>query len=460
MYKIRIRNFEKKNLIDELIQVFLRPSEYEITDGADDAASGDEILTFNEDGNLDRDGIKREVYEKLSRITGLKPEWGILTGIRPVKLCSELFDRTGNLDEVKRIFREVYLLSEDKTEDVTKMYLYQQKFAGKAPDKSACVYIGIPFCPTRCLYCSFASNQVADSEIARYLTALLKEVRFVGRRMKETGMYAESLYIGGGTPTTLSAEQLEILMDEVRNSFDLSGLREYTVEAGRPDTITDEKLQAIRSGGADRISINPQSMKKRTLELIGRSHSPEDIVRAFETAKSFGFKSINADIIAGLPEEDVSDFTDTLTQVMNLGADNITVHCLAVKRASRLIEEDPDFHYRQGETVGRMLAGSRRILTEAGYRPYYLYRQKHMAGAGENTGWCRPGTEGIYNMRIMDEHQSNIALGAGGISKIYYPAENRLERVANVTNYEQYIDRIDEMIKRKEDNIFTEVEKW
>ena len=215
-----------------------------------------------------------------------------------------------------------------------------------------------------------------------------------------------------------------------------------------------------RSGGADRISINPQSMKKRTLELIGRSHSPEDIVRAFETAKSFGFKSINADIIAGLPEEDVTDFTDTLTRVMNLGADNITVHCLAVKRASRLIEEDPDFHYRQGETVGRMLAGSRRILTEAGYRPYYLYRQKHMAGAGENTGWCRPGTEGIYNMRIMDEHQSNIALGAGGISKIYYPAENRLERVANVTNYEQYIDRIDEMIKRKEDNIFTEVEKW
>ena len=441
MYKIRIRNFEKKNLIDELIQVFLRPSEYEITDGADDAASGDEILTFNGDGNLDRDGIKREVYGKLSRITGLKPEWGILTGIRPVKLCSELFDRTGK-------------------EDVTKMYLYQQEFAGKAPDKSACVYIGIPFCPTRCLYCSFASNQVADSEIARYLTALLEEVRFVGRRMKETGMYAESLYIGGGTPTTLSAEQLKILMDEVRNSFDLSGLREYTVEAGRPDTITDEKLQAIRSGGADRISINPQSMKKRTLELIGRSHSPEDIVKAFETAKGFGFKSINADVIAGLPKEDVTDFTDTLTRVMNLGADNITVHCLAVKRASRLIEEDPDFHYRQGETVGRMLAESRRILTDAGFRPYYLYRQKHMAGAGENTGWCRPGTEGIYNMRIMDEHQSNIALGAGGISKIYYPAENRLERVANVTNYEQYIDRIDEMIKRKEDNIFTEVEKW
>lgn len=460
MYRIRIRNFEKKNLIDELIQVFLRPSEYEIADGADDAAAGNEILTFNGDGNLDRDGIKREVYGKLSRITGLKPEWGILTGIRPVKLCSELFDRTGNLDEVKRIFREVYLLSEDKMEDVTKMYLYQQEFAGKAPDKSACVYIGIPFCPTRCLYCSFASNQVADSEIARYLTVLLEEVRFVGRRMKETGMYAESLYIGGGTPTTLSAEQLELLMDEVRNSFDPSGLREYTVEAGRPDTITDEKLQAIRSGGADRISINPQSMKKRTLELIGRSHSPEDIVKAFETAKGFGFKSINADIIAGLPEEDVADFTDTLTRVMDLGADNITVHCLAVKRASRLIEEDPDFHYRQGETVGRMLADSRRILTDAGFRPYYLYRQKHMAGAGENTGWCRPGTEGIYNMRIMDEHQSNIALGAGGISKIYYPAENRLERVANVTNYEQYIDRIDEMIKRKEDNIFTEVEKW
>ena len=460
MYKIQIKNFEKKNLIEELIQVFLKPSEYEITDDGENAGAGDAVLTFNESGNLDRDGIKREVYEKLSQITGLKPEWGILTGIRPVKLCSELFDREKSQEKVRRIFREKYLLSDGKTDDIIEMYMYQQELAGKAPDKSACVYVGIPFCPTRCLYCSFASNQVADPEIERYMTALLKEVRWVGRRMKETGMQAESLYIGGGTPTTLSAEQLKALMDEIRNSFDLSGLREYTVEAGRPDTITDEKLQAIKSGGADRISINPQSMKGKTLELIGRSHSPEDIERAFESAKKFGFKSINADIIAGLPEEDVMDFTDTLRKVIDLGADNVTVHCLAVKRASRLIEEDPDYHYRQGKTVSKMLGESRSILTEAGYRPYYLYRQKHMAGAGENTGWCRPGTEGIYNMRIMDEHQSNIALGAGGISKIYYPGENRLERVANVTNYEQYIDRIDEMIKRKEDNIFTEVEKW
>lgn len=460
MYKILINSFEKKNLIDELIQVFLRPSEYELVDDSYIPSGDDELLVFNKDGNLDRDGIKKEAYEKLSEITGLKPEWGILTGIRPVKLCSELADKTGSLDDVRTIFREKYLLTDERIDRLVDMYLYQQDFAGKAEYKSACVYVGIPFCPTRCLYCSFASNQVLEPEIERYLQALLKEVRAVGRRMKETGISAESLYIGGGTPTTLSADQLTVLMDEIRSSMDLTGLKEYTVEAGRPDTITDDKLKTIKSGGADRISINPQSMKARTLELIGRSHSPEDIENAFELAGGYGLDSINADVIAGLPDENTEDFIETLNRVMALGADNITVHCLAVKRASRLIEADPDYHYRHAKVVKEMLDAGEQILSGAGYKPYYLYRQKHMAGAGENTGWCKPGKEGLYNMRIMDEHQSNIALGAGGISKIYYPEENRLERVANVTNYEQYIDRIDEMIKRKEDNIFTEVEKW
>ena len=462
MYKIRIRNFEKKNLIDELIQVFLRPSEYEITDGADDAASGDEILTFNGDGNLDRDGIKREVYEKLSRITGLKPEWGILTGIRPVKLCSELFDRTGNLDEVKRIFREVYLLSEDKTEDVTKMYLYQKKFAGKAPDKSACVYIGIPFCPTRCLYCSFASNQVADSEIARYLTALLKEVRRVGRRMKDTGMYAESLYIGGGTPTTLSAEQLDVLMEEIRNSFDLSGLREYTVEAGRPDTITAGKLEVLGRYPVTRISVNPQTMNQKTLDLIGRRHSVEDVKRAFSEARSAGFQNINMDLIMGLPEESLSDVEHTLSEIRKLHPDSLTVHALAVKRAARLNTEGNAWAHlaRAGrEEASRMTELGALTAEELGLKPYYLYRQKNMAGNQENVGYAEEGKENLYNILMMEELHTVLGCGAGASTKLVLPNgdaaanngnEFRVERFENIKNVAEYLPRIEELLEKRE----------
>lgn len=276
--------------------------------------------------------------------------------------------------------------------------------------------------------------------------------------MIETGIIPETIYIGGGTPTTLNAEQLNKLINQIKESFDMSQVREFTIEAGRPDTITEEKLMVIRNHDISRISINPQSMKARTLELIGRSHQPEDIEQAFAIAKKQGFDNINADIIAGLPEEDVDDFLHTLNRVIELDPESITVHCLAVKRASKLIEQDPDFHYKQAERVAKMLTSSRDILAQAGYVPYYLYRQKHMAGAFENIGYCKPDKDCIYNVRIMDEHQINIALGAGGISKMYYPEENRLERVPNVTNYQEYIKRIDEMLDRKENNIFKEVE--
>lgn len=277
--------------------------------------------------------------------------------------------------------------------------------------------------------------------------------------MKETGIVPESVYIGGGTPTTFTAAQLEILLDTIRKSFDFSKVREFTVEAGRPDTITEEKLAVLKKYGVGRISINPQSMKQHTLDLIGRSHRTEDILEAFEIAKKFDFDSINADIIAGLPEETPEDFRKTLEVVSGLEADNITVHSLAVKRASKLIDIDPEFHFKQADNVKQMVSEAQRFLTEKGYRPYYLYRQKHMAGACENVGYCMPGKEGIYNIRIMDEHQIILALGAGGVSKMYYPKENRLERVPNVTNYTQYIDRLDEMLERKEKNIFMEVRK-
>ena len=455
MYAIKILHFEKTYLLNELIKIFLRPDQYELVEGDTDTEGT--CIVFNEKGVSDINVIKREIYDCLSELTGQRPEWGILTGVRPVKLCGEMYHRLGSAEAAITDLMETYYLCEEKARLIMDMYLHQQEFCGVIEDKSACVYVGIPFCPTRCVYCSFASNQVPDSEIARYLEALLKEVKAVGKRMKETGIVAETIYIGGGTPTTLSAEQLDLLIGTMKNAFDLSKIKEFTIEAGRPDTITEEKLAVIARHGITRISINPQSMKARTLELIGRSHEPEDIERAFAMAKAQGFDNINADIIAGLPEESVEDFVDTLRKVISMDPESITVHCLAVKRASRLIAQDPGFHYKQAELVADMLAESRRILAENGYIPYYLYRQKHMAGAFENVGYCKKDKDCIYNVRIMDEHQINIALGAGGISKMYYPEENRLERVPNVTNYQEYINRIDEMLDRKEKNIFREV---
>lgn len=458
--KIQIFHFEKKYLLEEMIKIFLRPDQYVLVSEDYVQQDGETFLVFNKENFSDKNQIKRQIYDQLSALTGVYPQWGILTGIRPVKLTGEIYEKVGSENAVLQILMSEYYLTEEKAKLLIEMYFHQQRTCGKAVPKSAGVYIGIPFCPTRCVCCSFASNQVADSEIARYFEALLKEIAYVGRRMQECGMMAETIYVGGGTPTTLSAEQLRILLQRVKQNFDLMALRELTVEAGRPDTITAEKLMVLKEAGVDRISINPQSMHEKTLERIGRNHKPEDIISAFEMAKKHGFSSINADLIAGLPYESEEDFARSLKEIIALGPDNITVHCLAVKRASRLVDIDKDFHYKQADLVSEQLSESRRILKDAGYIPYYLYRQKHMAGAFENTGYCKKDKDCIYNVRIMDEHQTIIALGAGGITKVYYPEENRLERVPNVTNYQEYIARIDEMLDRKEKNLFMEVEKW
>ena len=375
-------------------------------------------------------------------------------------MAGELYQKfEKNMDAVQKELKEKYFLQEEKIQLVTETLAYQQEICGAAAPKSVGMYIGIPFCPTRCLYCSFTSNQVTDAEIERYLQALKEEIRFTGRRMKETGLWAESIYIGGGTPTTLSADQMDDLLNTVEASVDMTNLREFTVEAGRPDTITYEKLEVIQKHGVQRISINPQSMHEKTLKLIGRSHEPDDIVKAFQRADWTGIPIVNADLIAGLPEETPDDFSKTMDAILALDPENITIHTLAVKRASRLVEVDKDFHYKQGETVKQMLDIAKQKLKDAGFRPYYLYRQKHMAGAFENVGYCQNNTSCIYNVRIMEEKQTILALGAGGISKMYYPEENRLERVPNVSNYEIYISRLQEMLNRKEEKIFKEVER-
>ena len=459
MYRIVIKGFEKIESFTELTNEFLRPGEYTITndDSGMELLDCDELIVINDSLDSDSNKAKRELFEKLSRLMKgdrIKdiPKWGILTGVRPVKLARELSEKIGIQNAETRL-REDYLLDESKARELIDIYEYQLNSLGTPPENSLAVYVGIPFCPTRCLYCSFASNQSKYSEIERYLEALIREIKEVGEMIPE-GTGVESIYIGGGTPTTLNSSDLERLILSIRDSINLEGLKEFTVEAGRPDTIHEDKLLVMKENGVQRISINPQSMKERTLELIGRSHSPEDIERAFELANSIGFNSINCDLIAGLPEESLDDFRYTLDKVLSLGADNITIHSLAVKRASRLIEEDPDYHYKQGRITSEMIEYGNKHLKEKGFRPYYLYRQKHMAGAGENTGYSLPGKEGLYNVRIMDETQSILAFGAGGISKVYFPEENRLERVANIVDYRLYIERLDEMIDRKRKDFF------
>ena len=406
----------------------------------------------------EKNDLKRSLYRDLSRLTGTKPEWGILTGIRPVKLTGEMLEQGKSADQVQRILEEDFLLHPGKAQLILRMYQHQVRRIGKPEPDSAGIYIGIPFCPTRCLYCSFPSNQGNEEEIQHYLEALKMEIRYVGEEMKRLGIFPESLYLGGGTPTTLSTQQLNELMTEWEKSFDLSCCREITVEAGRPDTITLEKMEVMKARGVNRISINPQSMKDETLSTIGRNHTAQQIQHAFADARKAGIPVINADVIAGLPGETSEDFRETLRQLCVLGPENITLHSLAVKRASRLIEMDSHYHYHRSKVVREMMADGLNFLQQQGYEPYYLYRQKHMAGALENIGFSRKGTDNIYNIRMMDEHQTIIALGAGAISKVYYPGENRLERVANVSNYPLYIQRIEEMIQRKKINLFQEVE--
>lgn len=449
MYKFSIKGIENTNQYEELIKVFLTRDEYKFVDI--DNANTENSTVFCFQG--DKDKLKRDIYQFLQKETGKSPKWGILTGIRPVKLAGEMTDAEGR-EETLRKLKEDYLLHPEKSKLITDILDYQRRLLGKPEKRSLSMYVGIPFCPTRCLYCSFTSNQVKKPEIDRYLEALHKEIVYCGERLKGQNDTLESLYIGGGTPTTLDEYQLDELLTRINDGFDTSFLKEFTVEAGRPDTITPEKLDVMKKHGVGRISINPQTMKQETLDLIGRAHTIDQTLDAFEMARRAGFECINADLIAGLPEESVNDFKNSIDTMLDLGVENITVHTLAVKRASRLKEFDEEFNYKKEEVREDMLLYAHDKLKSAGYEPYYLYRQKHTSGNTENIGFCKRDLISAYNVRIMEEAQSILALGAGGISKVYYPEENRLERVANVSNYEIYIDRIDEMIQRKEKNFW------
>lgn len=433
MYKVFASNEKVSYEVSELAKMFISAEEFEV------------IL----DGNsYNKNEQKRNAYNILSNALGKSLDWGILTGVRPTKLYTSL--AKDGLDYAAKVLKEEYYLLDDKIDLLCRTYKTQQSLMVDRNKNAVGLYVGIPFCPTRCLYCSFTSNRITKDAAEKYLIALFKEIDAVADIFAKKSKYVESIYIGGGTPTSLDENDFGKLLDKVSKTFSSERLREFTVECGRPDTITEEKLKLINKYNAKRISINPQTMKSETLKLIGRNHTPEEITNAYLLARNTGDYDINMDLITGLPNEDENDFVKTLDEIIALNPENITVHTLAVKKASRLIDEDKDYAFKQADVVRKMLGHSSKILSSNGYDPYYLYRQKHMAGNFENVGYCKKGKASIYNVRIMEEDQSIIALGAGGISKMYYPSENRIERIPNVSNYEVYIERIDEMIRRKE----------
>ncbi|HEX2985866.1 MAG TPA: coproporphyrinogen dehydrogenase HemZ [Caproiciproducens sp.] len=391
------------------------------------------------------------LFRLLCECCGYTPKWGILTGVRPVKLLRMLTQKMGE-KEALEYFKSAYLVSDEKTGLCRETMLNEGKILKRSRPESFSLYISIPFCPSRCSYCSFISSSVEQTAklIPSYLELLCKEIEHTGKIAAELGLRLESAYIGGGTPTTLSAEQLELLLKTVNACFDFSYCKEFTVEAGRPDTITQEKLVSLKNGGTSRISINPQTLNDRVLKTIGRRHTTQQTLSAFSLARKLDFQNINMDLIAGLPDDTEESFQSTLDQVIDLAPESITVHTLALKRSARMYQDENKPFNHDAEAVGRMLDYSDRLLLQSGYVPYYLYRQSRMVGNLENTGWAKPGFESPYNVYIMDETHTILACGAGASSKVKDPGSDRLERIFNFKYPYEYINRFEEMITRKD----------
>lgn len=391
------------------------------------------------------------VYDVLSRFTGKYPNWGILTGVRPLKVVHHLMDDGLSDEEVLSALKSEYYVRDDKASLLVETANNQRDIVKSSSADTVSLYIHIPFCTTRCLYCSFPSvvmdgyKEIVDD----YIDSLVTELDKVVSVLLHKGISIQSLYIGGGTPTALAYPQLERLLSAVDLLLDGCSVREYTVECGRPDTLDIDKLSLLKAFGVNRISINPQTMNQETLDEIGRRHTVEQVVSRFHMARYVGFDCINMDIIVGLPGEGVPHMEKTMKAIAGLQPDNLTVHTLAVKRASRLKDSLDKYPLTSDDTAERMLEVCQRWVKRMGMVPYYLYRQKYMVGNLENVGYTKPGKACIYNIQMMGENQTIWAFGAGAVSKVYFPENDCIQRVPNVKDVKEYMDRLEEMIRRK-----------
>lgn len=456
------------NELCEVIRLFwgiveIRPDEGEITithahaeDGGqwiECFSSGDAVIRHAapivrgglEEKRCLKRAVKTGCFLLMRSLTGMTPPWGSLTGIRPTRLMYELREQGITGADARTAMQERFFVSADKTQLLSDI-MDMQRGLIDTPDHEYDLYLGIPFCTTRCSYCSFASGELGKGELVEpYIQALKREMALCASLMNDLGYKIRAAYMGGGTPTSLNAAQLASLLDEALRLF--PGAREWTVEAGRPDTITRDKLRVLKERHIERISVNPQTFSDETLRVIGRAHTAQQTIEAYELARAEGIGHINMDLIAALPGETEEDFARSLEKTIALAPESITVHTLAIKRSSRLHEENR--YHADADAAERMVSFARHRLGENGYRPYYLYRQKYMAGNLENVGYARAGYACLYNIDNMEETTRILALGAGAITKWLFPRERRIERAPNVRNIEQYIDRVDEMADRK-----------
>ena len=403
------------------------------------------------DHSATKNVIKKLFYQMLVGRTGHELPWGSLTGIRPTKIALSRLEDGWKEDDIRRFMKETYMTSDEKIDLSVEIAAREKRLMEPINyDSGYSLYVGIPFCPTTCLYCSFTSYPISKwkGRTGLYLEALFKELEYTAEKMK--GRPLDTIYFGGGTPTSLPAEDIDAILCKLEQLFDIKNVLEFTVEAGRPDSITEEKLKVLASHGISRISINPQTMNQKTLDLIGRRHTVENVKEKFHMARALGFDNINMDLIMGLPGEDLDDVKHTLEEIEALKPDSLTVHSLAIKRAARLNMFKEEYADLKISNTPEMIALSEACVRRMGMEPYYLYRQKNMAGNFENVGYSLPGKACIYNILIMEELATIVACGAGTTTKVVFPSENRRERCENVKEVEQYISRIDEMIGRKE----------
>jgi oxygen-independent coproporphyrinogen-3 oxidase len=428
-----------------------------VQDKEKDISPTDEISFIDVDKS--KNELKKEIYLALSEKTGKELPWGDLTGIRPTRIAMNLIEEGKSDEEIAAYMKETYLVRDDRIKLATEIARSEKEILKDIDYKNGySLYLGIPFCPTTCLYCSFTSYPIGawKAKVEDYIACLEKEIDFVAEAFNDKTL--DTVYIGGGTPTTLEPEQLRRLIGYLRSKLDFSKVKEFTVESGRPDSITREKLRAMKEMGVDRISVNPQTMSDETLKLIGRRHTVAQLNDAFNMAREEGFDNINMDIILGLPGETREDVAHTIEEIKKLSPDDLTVHCLAVKRGSRLYEamcekemkgELKTSFLKPSEDIGEMAEIAAKGAFEMGLKPYYLYRQKNISGNFENTGYARDGKAGIYNILINEEVQSIVALGAGTVTKRVYGEGGRIERCDNVKDVDLYMSSIDEMIDRK-----------
>lgn len=466
--KISLNNIKYKYEIFQIFNLFYNQEEIEFSDSSEFKINILENQIIIENSNIkkysfeeeltEKENIKKTVYSYLMELFGFGFPYGTLVGIRPSKIASKLLKEGFNESEIIKYYEKHYLASSKKAKLCIEVAENEKKLL-KSDSRKFSIYIGMPFCPTRCIYCSFASNPInsAIGLVQPYLKALKKEIEEIGRIIRERNIEIDCVYFGGGTPTSVDEDSFDKIMGVIYDNFVYEkNIREFTVECGRADSINFKKLSTMKKFSTGRISINPQSMNNRTLKMIGRSHTKEDVINIFNMARKLGFKNINMDIIIGLADEGINEIKNTMDEIEKLNPDSITIHGLSIKRGSKLKDSDNKQAVRSIDEICNMYQEAHNRSKKMGMFPYYMYRQKNMIGNMENTGYCTESKEGIYNMEMIEDSESILAFGADGVSKLVDNETGRIDRQANVKDVKEYINRIDEMISKKIQLFFKE----